>query len=99
MYESKYSQKYPEVGEHLTTLNRELWAVLKAKAKYKSDADDKVKSVKQGEGLWAYVRVHGWFNQTTEQGMINRRMGIMNPDPVKNDWELSTAIQKWEEKY
>ena len=71
----------------------------KAKAKYKSDADDKVKSVKQGEGLWAYVRVHGWFNQTTEQGMINRRMGIMNPDPVKNDWELSTAIEKWEEKY
>ena len=23
----------------------------------------------------------------------------MNPDPVKNDWELSTAIEKWEDKY
>ena len=83
LYERTYSDKYPEVGEHLMKLNRELWAVLKAKAKYKSDADDKIKSVKQGEGLWAYIRVHGWFNQTTEQGMINRMTSIMKPDPCQ----------------
>ena len=31
--------------------------------------------------------------------MINRRTNIMNPDPVKHDWELAGAIEKWEERY
>ena len=70
LYESKCSDKYPGVGEHLALLNRELWAVLKAKSKYKSDADDKIKSVKQGEGLWAYIRLHGWGGSTKRPNRV-----------------------------
>ena len=49
-----------------------MWAVLIAKSGAKSNADDKIKGVAQGEGFWAYLRVHKWFNQTNEQGMISR---------------------------
>ena len=77
---------------------RDLWAVLSAKTKDKSEAEDKLRSVAQGEGLWTYIRIHRWFSQTTEQGMLNRRTNIMNPDPAKHDYEVAGAIEKWEER-
>ena len=99
LYAAKYEPEHPGLEELLEEANRDLWAVLIAKASAKSNADDKIKGVAQGEGFWAYLRVHKWFQQTTEQGMINRRTNIMNPDPVKHDWELAGAIERWEERY
>ena len=31
--------------------------------------------------------------------MINRRTNIMNPHPVKHEWEVAGAIGRWEERY
>ena len=30
--------------------------------------------------------------------MVNKRVNIMNPEPVKHDWEVAAAIGRWEEK-
>ena len=72
IYQDQYVNEYPGLETSLEDLTRDLWAILIAKSGSKSDADDKTKGVAQGEGFWAYLRVHKWFNQTIEQGMINR---------------------------
>ena len=97
LYESGFQTKYPGIGETLEKNNRELWSMISAKAE--REALYKIQGVPRGEGLWAYIRVHRWFSQTTEQGMTKRRISIMNPDPVKHDWEISEAIESWEERY
>ena len=47
----------------------------------------------------AYVRLHQWFNRTTELGKTNRIIDIMRPDACKHDYEIANAIEKWEERY
>ena len=53
----------------LKDLNRDLWAVLQAKAE--GEALQKASVVKDGEGLWAFVKMHQWFMKTTDLGKTN----------------------------
>ena len=53
----------------------------------------------QGEGLWAYLRIHLWFTRTTARGRSLRSAGIMNPPRCKHEHEIYAAIEKWEERY
>ena len=78
-------------------LNRDMWAILCAKAE--SEAEEKMDGCNQGEGLWAYLRIHLWFTRTTEQGKSSRRAAIMNPSRCKHEHEISGAIERWEERY
>ena len=80
----------------LKDLNRDLWALLQAKAK--GEALQKASAVKDGEGLWSYVKMHRWFMSTTDLGKTNQRIDIMKPQQCKHDWEVAEAVQKWEEK-
>ena len=66
----------------LKKLNRELWAILEAKAE--GEALSKINSAKQGEGLFAFVRMHCWFNKTTDLGKTNRRIDVMKPAQCKH---------------
>ena len=88
---------HPNLASELEVLNRDLCAILIAKTE--NEAQEKISGVPQGEGAWAYIRMHRWFRQTIEQGMINRRTNIMKPDPVKHDYMLASAIEEWEERY
>jgi len=81
--------------ESLEELNRALWSVINAKAVDKSEAMSKIKAVHQGEGLWAYVRIHQWFSKTTDQGKNNRRMLVMIPELCKHDHEIVAAVEEW----
>ena len=78
-------------------LNRDQWAVLQAKAE--GEALLKASAVKDGEGLWAYVKMHQWFISTTDLGKTNQRVDIMRPPQCKHDWEVAEAVERWEEKY
>ncbi len=77
-------------------MNKELWAVLQAKAD--GEALEKVNSVEQGEGLWAFVRMHQWFYKTTDLGKTNQRIEIMKPKQSKHEREVATAVERWEER-
>ena len=44
----------------------QLWAVLQAKAE--GEALQKDSAVKDGEGLWACIKMHQWFMKTTDLG-------------------------------
>ena len=83
--------------ELLSTLNTNLWAILTAKAE--GEAEEKMDGCNQGEGLWAYLRIHLWFTRTTAQGRSVRRAAIMNPARCKHEHEISGAIERWEERY
>ena len=74
-------------------MNRDLWAVLVDKCE--TEALQKANSAGQGEGLWAYIRVHQWYNKTTELGRTNRLIGIMRPDACKHEYEIAGAVEKW----
>ena len=66
-------------------LNRDMWAILCAKAE--AEAEENMDGCNQGEGLWAYLRIHLWFTRTTVQGRSLRRAGIMNPTRCKHEHE------------
>ena len=78
------------------TLNRDMWAILCSKAE--SEAEETMDGCNQGEGLWAYLRIHLWFMRTTAQGRSVRRAAIMNPARCKHEHEISGAIERWEER-
>ena len=69
-----------DMSDLLRTLNVDMWAILSAKAE--GEAEEKLESCSQGEGLWAYLRVHSWFTRTTDQGRSMRRAAIMQPPQV-----------------
>ena len=54
--------------ETLETFNRDLWGILVDKCD--GEAIRKVNAADQGEGMWAFVRLHQWFNTTTELGKM-----------------------------
>ena len=86
-----------DLSDLLRTLNVDMWAILSAKAE--GEAEEKLESCTQGEGLWAYIRVHSWFTRTTDQGRSMRRAAIMQPPKCTHEHEISAAIERWEEKY
>ena len=83
--------------EDIRSGNRDIWAVLVDKCE--GEAIHKVNSAEQGKGLWAYIRVHQWFNKTTELGKMSRVIDIMRPEPCKHEHEIAGAIEKWERNY
>ena len=97
LYQESQPAKFPGINnEELLDMNRDLWAVLVDKSE--SEAVQKANSAGQGEGLWAYVRLHQWFNKTTELGRTNRLIGIMRFESCKYEYDIAGAIEKWEEK-
>ena len=66
-----------DMSDTLRTLNFDMWALHSAKAE--GEAEEKLESCNQGEGLWAYLRIHLWFTRTTDQGRSMRRAKNMTP--------------------
>ena len=88
---AKYQAGISEIEQHLEEMNRDLWAALSDKAS--REALDKMKSVPQGEDLWAYAEVHLWFCNTSEQGTINRRIVVRNPATCKHECKTASVIE------
>ena len=80
--EEKYGQSYRNLEESLEMANRDMWSILSPKSS--GEAEEKMEGCAQGEGLWAYFRIHLWFTRTTAQGKSLRRAGIMNPAKCKH---------------
>ena len=100
LWQEKHFDKFPKLEpHHFEEMNRDLWSLYTDKVEDKSEAAIKMKAVNQGEGLWIYIRLHQWFNKTTEQGKNNRRTMIMSPETCKWEHEIVGAIEEWEEKY
>ena len=79
MYDlSNKRDKLPDLKGQLSRLDRDLWAIPIIKTEDTSEEADKLKVVRAGERLWAYVRIHKWLNQTTEQGMVKKMVSIRN---------------------
>ena len=84
------------MADMLRTLNVDMWALLSAKAE--GEAEEKLESYNQGEGLWAYLRIHLWFTRTTDQGRSMRRAKIMMPTKCNHEHEISAAVERWEDQ-
>ena len=97
VYLAKHAVKYPDLEESLEEFNRDIWSMLGAKSE--GEALGKLKSVQQGEGLMAFVRLHQWFIRTSDQGWNQRRSAIMHPGQCKHEHEIASAIEDWEERY
>ena len=50
---------YDGMAENMTELNRDLWSILLDKCE--GEAWMKINSVRDGEGSWAYIKLHQWF--------------------------------------
>ena len=72
VYKKKYEASNPGLETILETCNRDLWSILVAKAE--GEAVSKMKACNQGDGLWAYKRLHRWFTRTTAQGISKKKI-------------------------
>ena len=74
-----------------------MWIILVQKIE--KEAYEKANSAEAGEGLFAFVRINDWFSRTTELGKTNRVIALMKPAQCKQEWEVATAVERWEESY
>ena len=86
-----------DMTETLETRHTDMWAILSAKAE--GEAEEKLESSTQGEGMRAYIRVHTSFKMTTDVGRSMRRAAIMQPPNCTHEHDISAAMERWEEKY
>ena len=59
----------------------------------------KIISVRDGEGLWAYIKLHQRFTKTTLQGQTNNRWRIRRHIAPAHDYEVAGAVERWEGRY
>ena len=62
------------------------------------DAALRVNSGEPGEGLEAYMRVYLWFAGTTGLALTEKTRILMHPTPVKHEYEIADALEKWAEQ-
>ena len=77
--------KYERLAENIVELNRDLWSILLDKCQ--GEPWMKISSIRNGEGLWAYIELHQWFTKTTLQGQTTNRLRVMLPMPSRHDHE------------
>ena len=51
-----------------------------------------------GHGIQAYMRVYLWFAGTTGMALSEKTRMLMHPNPVKHEWEIADALEKWSEQ-
>ena len=51
---------------------------------------------RDGEGLWAYIKLHQRFTKTTGQGQACNRLRIMQPMLLEHDHKAAGAVERWE---
>ena len=79
-----------------TKLNQDLYNIIIDKAE--GEAYDKVKNLKVGEGLTAYMVLHKWFTDVSGMGLAEQARKLMHPDPPKDESGLAEAIETWTDK-
>ncbi len=71
----------------------ELYVVLIDKAE--GEALTRIRGVKEGEGIEAYLAVYKWFTGTTGMQITERMKNIMMPNTPKNEADIADAIDRW----
>ena len=74
-------------------LNEDMYSVLMDKTE--GDAWLRVKAVKSGRGLEAFVRIYKWFAGTSGMGLSERARVIMAPTAPKSEGDMAESVDKW----
>ena len=90
---NKLSDPPDHDGVSMKTLNEDMYSVLMDKTE--GEAWQRVKTVRSGRGLEAFVKVYKWFMGTSGQGLSERARAIMSPAPPKNEGDIAEAVDKW----
>ena len=70
--------------------NEELYSLLVDKTE--GEARERIKSVKSGDGLNAYRKLHTWFTLTSGLGVAERRQRVLMPNQAKKTEEIVGLI-------
>ena len=62
------------------------------------DATLRISSGETGDGLRAYMRLYLWFAGTTGLALTEKTRQLMSPTPVKHEYEIADALEKWSEQ-
>ena len=84
-----------QITEH-DRASEDLYYVLVEKTE--GDAALRVNSGEPGKGLAAYMRVYLWFAGTTGLALTEKTRMLMHPNPVKHEYEIADALEKWSEQ-
>ena len=83
--------RHPDMSQTSETLNTDMWLLLSAKAE--GEVGDKLESCNQGEGLWAYLRIHMWLTLTTDRQSM-RRAAVMQPAKCQHDHQIPAVVYR-----
>ena len=61
--------------------------------KTEGDAALRVNSGDPGDGIRAYMRVYLWFAGTTGLALTEKTRMLMQPTPVKHEYEVADALE------
>ena len=81
---------------HHINCSEDLYYVLVEKTE--GDAALRVNSGDPGDGLRAYMRVYLWFAGTTGLALTEKTRMLMHPHPVKHEYDIADALEKWSEQ-
>ena len=82
--------------DDLKRISEDIYYVLVEKTE--GDAGLRVNSGETGEGLNAYMRLYLWFAGTTGLALTEKTRELMAPNPVKHEYEIADALEKWSEQ-
>jgi hypothetical protein len=66
--------------------------------KAEGDTFIKIKSVKENDGVSAYLILYRWFTDISGLGLSEQARRLMHPDPAKKEEDLADAIGQWSER-
>ena len=79
--------------DRVNAIDEDLYYILMDKTT--GQALEKVHSVNAGEGLRAFQRLWVWFGCCSGMAIQERSRQVMNPQPPKQDSELSAVFENW----
>jgi hypothetical protein len=74
----------------------DLYCVLMDKAE--GEAYDKMRGIKEKEGVIAYLTLYRWFTEISGLGFTEQARELMHPEPPKREEDLAEAIDHWTER-
>ena len=91
--QGRQGQVHKDLEESLEVANRDMRSILGAKSN--GEAEEKMEGWAQGEGPWAYFRIHLVFTRATAQGRSLRRAAIMSPARLMRWSEIDRMATVW----
>ena len=66
--------------------------------KAEDEAYDKLKAIKERDGIAGYCKLYQWFTEVSGLGLTEQARRLIHPDPPRKEEELAECVENWVER-